>query len=301
MINFYSASSVFLPFISFLKTNWTRFPNSTEPNRKENHHYDPPKNTLYQLIIWDFGDTLNRLREGALAEGAAEIEQELGCHVNAGMLREAIRQEWRKRSDESSLNIIKSIDTIEKEDDYYREFYLCVAGTFSDKLPGKTLLDSLVRMQVNPESYELMPGAKDVLEKLKEKGIRQAILSNGFVSARKQIKHLKIDHYFDCIMVSCEEHAAKPDQALYQRLLDFCKINTPQETLFIDDRREFIEGAAQMKMDTLWFQPQNINENGSIKERISNLSEVFDKVVAKEQEHDRSFQPHCSSSRRAYS
>ena len=86
MINFYSAS-VFLPVISFLKTNLTSSSNSAETNRKENHHYAPPKNTLYQLIIWDFGDTLNRLREAALAAGAAEIERELACHVNAGMLR----------------------------------------------------------------------------------------------------------------------------------------------------------------------------------------------------------------------
>ena len=184
------------------------------------------------------------------------------------------------------MDIIKSIDTIEKEDDYYREFYRCVVGAFSDKLPSQTLLDALIKMQVGPESYELMPGAKDVLDKLKEKGVRQAILSNGFVSARKQMKYLEIDHYFDHIMVSCEEQAVKPEKKLYQRLLDHFEISNPQEVLFIDDRKEFIQGAAQMNMKTLWFQPKDINENGCSGKKISSLSQVFDKAVAKKQISD---------------
>lgn len=243
------------------------------------------KKSLYELIVWDFGDTLDRLRDDALEKGAQAINQELGCHVVTEMLRNAIRQEWKSRADQFSLDIIKSIDTIEKEYHYYEEFYRCVLYRLGDRKPSEALLELLIQIQVSPESYELMPGAKDVLEKLKEKGIRQAILSNGFVSTREHIKYLKIEEYFDCIMVSCEEQAAKPDLALYRRLLDCCEINTPEAILFIDDRKEYIDGAARMKMNTLWFQPHATSESDHSREKITSLSQVFDKVVAKEQEY----------------
>lgn len=75
----------------------------------------------------------------------------------------------------------------------------------------------------------------------------------------------------------------------------------PQETLFIDDRLEFIEGAARLKMNTLWFQRQDINEKSHTEEKITCLEQVFDKVVEKELEDDWVFRPHYFSARRAFS
>ncbi len=256
---------------------------------------------VYELVVWDFGDTLDRLCEEALEKGVQAIKEELEYQVDTNRLRKAIREEWKNRADPLHLDIIKSIDTIEKEYDYYKEFYRCVVYRLGDRKPSDALLDLLIHMQVSPESYELMPGAKDVLDRLKEKGIRQAILSNGFVSTRQHIRHLQIEDYFDCIMVSCEEQAAKPDIALYQKLLDHCEINTPETILFIDDRKEFVEGAARMNMNTLWFQPQTNGEGNHSHERITSLSQVFDKVVAKEQKDDWFFRPGCSRIRVAFS
>lgn len=286
-MNNFIASTVFMPIISSIKSFFVHKGNCTQ-------------NSLYELIVWDFGDTLDRLRDDALEQGAQAINEELGRQIDTEMLRSAIRQEWKSRSDPLNLDIIKSIDTFEKEYDYYKEFYRCVVYRLGNRNPSEALLDLLVQMQISPESYELMPGAKDILDKLKEKGIRQAILSNGFVSTREHIKYLSIENYFDCIMVSCEERAAKPDVVLYQRLLDCFEIDTPERILFIDDRKEFIEGAARMKMSTLWFQPHASNEADHSKEKITSLSQVFDKVVAKEQEYDRFFRPDGSSARGVY-
>lgn len=81
-----------------------------------------------------------------------------------------------------------------------------------------------------------------LIESLRHK-YRVALLTNAIVPFVRQImaKH-DLAQLFDTIMVSSEEHMAKPDPAFFQLLLDKMQV-VPKDAFFIDDNPTNIEGA----------------------------------------------------------
>ena len=62
--------------------------------------------------------------------------------------------------------------------------------------------------------------------------------------------------YFDEQVVSCEVHLGKPNLKFYQYLLDHCNLN-PDETIFIDDRKDNVEAAAELGITPFHFDRRN--------------------------------------------
>lgn len=89
--------------------------------------------------------------------------------------------------------------------------------------------------------------------KLKERGLRTAILSNMGDSVLESIKREYdwIEH-FDVLVWSYQLHMAKPDPEIYRYTLERLGAQ-PDETLFIDDKRANIEAAAKLGMKAIEF------------------------------------------------
>jgi HAD superfamily hydrolase (TIGR01509 family) len=65
---------------------------------------------------------------------------------------------------------------------------------------------------------------------------------------------------FDATVFSCEEGTAKPERRIYEIALERLEVK-PLETVFIDDRADFIEGAQKVGMHTIRFEnPQQVKE-----------------------------------------
>ena len=76
---------------------------------------------------------------------------------------------------------------------------------------------------------------------LKHNGYRTGFLSNTETPA---MRFFEKQHYdmFDVAVFSCAEGTRKPEQKIYQILLKRLQVQ-PHETIFVDDRRDFIDGA----------------------------------------------------------
>lgn len=103
------------------------------------------------------------------------------------------------------------------------------------------------------ETMVPLPGAKDFLRELKEKGYRLFVLSN----ASKQFwtyfpREIDVS-LFDGVVVSCDVHLLKPDARIYRHLLDTYSLD-PNECLFIDDRADNVRGAEQVGIKGLVFE-----------------------------------------------
>ena len=90
-------------------------------------------------------------------------------------------------------------------------------------------------------------------EKLKERGLLTAILSNMgddvLASVEREFDWI---HRFDVLVWSYQVHMVKPDPAIYRYTL--AKLGTrPEETLFIDDRAVNVEAALAVGMKALKF------------------------------------------------
>jgi len=124
----------------------------------------------------------------------------------------------------------------------------------------QAILDSLGLPHENVTLFEsIFSDALEINEQLityiweLKKEYRTALLSNYHGSLRTNLQTLwNIEAAFDEIIISAEVGLLKPDPAIYRLVLSRLGLK-PQETIFIDDREEFLNGAAQLGIHTVQF------------------------------------------------
>lgn len=99
----------------------------------------------------------------------------------------------------------------------------------------------------------LLDGAKEFCEYIKNSGYGIYILSNASTDFYKYFpKHFDLD-FFDGIVISSEVHIVKPDAGIYKHLLEKYGLRA-EDCLFIDDRKNNVEGALACGMEAYLFQ-----------------------------------------------
>jgi putative hydrolase of the HAD superfamily len=87
---------------------------------------------------------------------------------------------------------------------------------------------------------------------LKENGYRTVVLSNTEVPTMQYFHQQRYD-MFDALIFSCSEGVKKPDREIYEITLK--KLGTgPKQSVFIDDKQEYIDGAKEVGINTVLFQ-----------------------------------------------
>ena len=113
----------------------------------------------------------------------------------------------------------------------------------------------LIRDLMNDWYQMLTPieGVVEVLIELKRKGYKTYFLSNFHLLAFEDVtKRYDFFKSFDGGIVSYKEKLMKPEKDIYDKLMKTYEINS-QESIFIDDTRENIEGAAKLGFETILF------------------------------------------------
>ena len=88
---------------------------------------------------------------------------------------------------------------------------------------------------------------------IKERGLKTAILSNMGDSVLESIeREINWIHRFDVLVWSFQLGIAKPDPAIYRHTLDELG-SRPEETLFIDDKRENVEAARALGIQAIQY------------------------------------------------
>jgi len=95
-----------------------------------------------------------------------------------------------------------------------------------------------------------------LIKELKERGYKLYVLSNMSKEYIEFLRKLPVFEYFDEQIVSCEVHLGKPNLKFYQHLLDHCNLN-PDETIFIDDRKDNVEAGAELGITPFHFDRRN--------------------------------------------
>lgn len=155
------------------------------------------------------------------------------------------------------------------------EWALGDRGDFSDKDRF-----GLVKVRV-PEKYhealkkcadnwdicmEPLNGAREFCELVKSKGYGIYVLSNASDLFYEYFPRFLPLDFFNGVFVSSDYHMLKPDLEIYETFLKKYGLNA-EECLFIDDRKDNIEGAKRAGLNTYHF-PGNYKE---LKQRIVRL------------------------------
>ena len=144
-------------------------------------------------------------------------------------------------------------------------------------LHSEELSNHLAKDYVTTSPYQthLFPKTKDVLTALKNADYKLHIITNGFL----EVQHIKLENsgikeYFDVILCSEEVGANKPAPETFLTALQMAKTN-PQDSLMIgDDLISDIQGAKNVGMQGVLFDPnEKYEEEGVVK--IKSLEEVM--------------------------
>jgi len=102
-------------------------------------------------------------------------------------------------------------------------------------------------------------GVPELLSNLENRGIKQGILTNGFVgNARIILDNSKLRHHFKAIVDCGDVQAYKPMPELFERTLALLNV-TPSETVFVgDEYYADMVGAKKLQLTTVWI---NSREN----------------------------------------
>lgn len=94
------------------------------------------------------------------------------------------------------------------------------------------------------------------LKKVRENGYKTYILSNAPHEIPPFLENNDLTQYFDGQIISAEEKVSKPDQGIYNLLLDRYDLN-PEESVFLDDKLENIEAAKEANINGIVYDYNN--------------------------------------------
>ena len=114
----------------------------------------------------------------------------------------------------------------------------------------KTLAEANLRRSILTQ--EEIPATKRLIEQLAVAGYNLYVLSNMSREFIDFLRRKEVYGHFRGDVVSCEEHIAKPDEAIYRRLLEKYDL-VAEETLFVDDREANIEAAVSVGIEGYLF------------------------------------------------
>jgi putative hydrolase of the HAD superfamily len=91
------------------------------------------------------------------------------------------------------------------------------------------------------------------LEELRGRRLKLAVVTNGSsVMQRRKLAALRIDHFFDAIVVSEEEGVRKPDAEIFRRALQRCGVPA-RDAMFVGDHPVAdVEGAQRAGLTAVW-------------------------------------------------
>lgn len=95
------------------------------------------------------------------------------------------------------------------------------------------------------ENARLYDDVIPVLRRLRDRGIKIAIVSNCTENTRALLAALGVDALADALVLSCEVGAAKPDAAIFRCALDRLGV-AAEAAVFVDDQARFCAGSAAM-------------------------------------------------------
>lgn len=124
----------------------------------------------------------------------------------------------------------------------------------------------------------LIPGAKTLLDDLKNTGYKLVIITNGLKEVQKpRINKINLAHYFESIIVSDEIGIAKPHPDFFKITADSINHPSKEKVLVIGDSlTSDIQGGNNYGYDTCWYNPLHKENKTSAKPtfEISNLEEI---------------------------
>ncbi|CAG9466901.1 unnamed protein product [Pedinophyceae sp. YPF-701] len=105
------------------------------------------------------------------------------------------------------------------------------------------IFEDIYRYYEKSEAWMVAPGAPEAIQRLKDAGLKLAVVSNFDTRLGKILETVGLANYFDTVVCSAEVEAEKPSPLIFQEALRRLGCE-PEEVIHIgDDRRNDLWGA----------------------------------------------------------
>ena len=152
-----------------------------------------------------------------------------------------------------------------------KDWATLVDATFGELVrpsPSATFFSELYTRFSDPDVWRVFEDVWPVLQALRSRGVALGIISNWDERLRPLLNRLKLDSYFDAIVVSCEAGAHKPSRAIFETACAALE-SRPDNTLHVGDSFEMdVAGARGAGLQAQWLRREQV---GAPRDAITSL------------------------------
>lgn len=184
-----------------------------------------------QAVTFDVGGTLIEPWP-SVGHVYAAVAQKHGCRITPEVLNQRFRAAWKakrnfrhSRADWAALG---------------RE-------TFRDPA-CEAFFPELYDRFAMPDAWRVFDDVRPALARLKERGLKLAIISNWDERLRPLLQKLDLAHFFDVIVISIEVGACKPAPEIFRQALRLLAVPAASALHVGDSEIEDIQGARSIGM-----------------------------------------------------
>lgn len=139
------------------------------------------------------------------------------------------------------------LTTLDEELAAYRGFYEIVLHTLYDDAPAP-LVHDLAEAAVYDLDQEPFDDTVPVLDRLRDAGVRLAVITNAGPSIELRHRDMGLRDYFDPFVISAVVGHEKPGAPIYRIALEHAGL-APADAVFVDDVAENVRAALEVGMD----------------------------------------------------
>jgi putative hydrolase of the HAD superfamily len=127
----------------------------------------------------------------------------------------------------------------------------------------------------DPATFALYPGALELLEGLRARGLRVGIVSNWSARLPGLLERLEVARRVDFVLCSALERAEKPDPALFARALELARARPEEAVHAGDDLEKDVLGARRAGLRSILVDHAGTRAGLSVP-RVTSLAELLD-------------------------
>jgi putative hydrolase of the HAD superfamily len=193
-----------------------------------------PAQSQWQRTIAAFADRLGPIEAEAVAAAITAASTELWADPGR-------HKYWRHRIDEARRRIV--IDAFAE---------LAASG---HKVPSQAVGDAMAAAYnaLHDEELAMFPDAHETLDRLKELGVKLALITNGAAEPqRAKVVRFALEHRFDHIQIEGEHGFGKPEERAYTHAMEVLGVG-PHETWMVGDNLEWeVVGPQRLGIHAIW-------------------------------------------------
>jgi putative hydrolase of the HAD superfamily len=193
-----------------------------------------PAQSQWQRTIAAFADRLGPIEAQAVADAISAASTDLWADP-------ARHKYWRHRIDAARRKIVATA--------FAR---LAAEG---HEVPAQSVGDGMADAYnaLHDEELAMFPDAHETLDRLKELGVKLALITNGAAEPqRAKVVRFALEHRFDHIQIEGEHGFGKPEERAYTHAMEVLGVG-PYETWMVGDNLEWeVVGPQRLGIHAIW-------------------------------------------------